>query len=246
LFSSYEDVISNCLWFFSHITNSEDDVIGRIVNSKMVKAFLDYLESAIFTIVTPALRCIGNILSSSNPSHIKMVVEGGGIEKLCKLVTHRKVSIRKEACWSASNLLADDANLVGRAMDVSMFSHLFHIVRMDVNDVKIEAIVCVTNSVLSSTLDQVEILVSLGLFTIFPSLFSEKQSRLVVAGLECLKQLLIRGEQIKERRDDPCNCFLLKMEECGLIPLVEGLQNHESLDVYQKVTQIIDMFFKPE
>ena len=57
------------------------------------------------------------------------------MEKLCGMLSHRKVNIRKEASWCISNLLADDANMVAIAMETPIFTRLFHILRTDILEV---------------------------------------------------------------------------------------------------------------
>lgn len=39
------------------------------------------------------------------------------------------------------------------------------------------------------------------------------------------------------------NPFVLKVEECGLLDKLESLQNHSNQQVYEKVDEIISVFF---
>ena len=51
------------------------------------------------------------------------------------MISHRKVNIRKEACWCISNLLADDANIIAMALETPLFTKLFHILKTDILEV---------------------------------------------------------------------------------------------------------------
>ena len=106
--------------------------------------------------------------------------------------------------------------------------------------------VCITNAILSGTLDQVESFVSMGILTVFPGFLTEKNSKILLGALDCLRELLIKGEQIREQRDEAANPFLIKLEDNGLLPYIENLQHHENIDVYKKISNLIEMFFKHE
>jgi len=241
---SNPDVISNCLWFFANITNCSEEIFDIILNKNLVKLLVKYLEAKDFlNLLTPALRAVGNILSSSKNEHVKLVVDCDVIPKFAALMENRKVNCRRETCWSLSNLIATDANLLAQVMDSTIIHRLFYLIKTDVSEVRQECILCVTNALTAGNNDQVEALVEWGLFYIFPPALTDKSTRCVIAGLDCLSQLLKRGEQIKELRDDEMNPFLLQLENVGLMKVIEVLQGHEAFEVYSRVSVLIDDFF---
>ena len=67
------EVITNCLWFYSHITNTEDEILYKIINPKLTKLFLNFISDTSFSVLTPALRCMGNILSGNQNSYLKVI-----------------------------------------------------------------------------------------------------------------------------------------------------------------------------
>ena len=86
----------------------------------------------------------------------------------------------------------------------------------------------------------------MGILSIFPGLLTEKNSKVLLGAIDCFKELLARGEQIREERDETVNPFLLKLEENGLIPYLENLQHHENIDVYKRISNLIERFFNHE
>ena len=66
------EVITNCLWFYSHITNTEDEILYKIINPKLTKLFLNFITDTGLSVLTPALRCIGNILSGNQNTYLKV------------------------------------------------------------------------------------------------------------------------------------------------------------------------------
>jgi importin subunit alpha-6/7 len=54
---------------------------------------------------TPALRTIGNIVTG-NDEQTDRVIRAGALPLLRQMLFHHKKSLRKEACWSLSNVTA--------------------------------------------------------------------------------------------------------------------------------------------
>jgi hypothetical protein len=57
------------------------------------------------SVVTPALRTIGNVVSGDD-AQTQAVVDAGGLQAVRPLLAHAKKGIRKEACWMLSNVAA--------------------------------------------------------------------------------------------------------------------------------------------
>jgi hypothetical protein len=238
-----EEIVINTLWFFSHVTNTDDVTLNKIINEKMVKLFIYYLDAAYFGIITPALRSLGNVLSSTNPDHLKLALENGALAKLCILLDNRKVAIRRETTWCVSNLLATDPNIFGFVLDTPILSKLYHIIRADVSDVKVEAVHSLANAIEIGTEEQIELLCDNGLLNLFPSIFSDSCVKVVLKGIDLLMHLLEKGEKIMEIKECSVNPILIHLEDKGLIACIEELQNHKAIEVYNKINVLIDRFF---
>lgn len=72
-----------------------------------MKILIQYLGSPLNEEFTPALRAIGNIMSSTNPENIDLFLFESGLSALNHLMTNEQdVQAMKEILWSLSNITA--------------------------------------------------------------------------------------------------------------------------------------------
>ena len=64
--------------------------------------FLGHPQSSV---QTPALRTVGNIVTGDD-AQTQFILNLNAIPALCWLLDHQKKNIRKEACWTISNITA--------------------------------------------------------------------------------------------------------------------------------------------
>ena len=68
IFTEDPDIVSDCLWAFTYITETnDDDQIDFVAKSDLVVRVVELMGSQDLTVFIPALRVIGNILTSSDP-----------------------------------------------------------------------------------------------------------------------------------------------------------------------------------
>lgn len=56
-------------------------------------------------VIHPAVRVVGNV-SASIDEHTQKIIDLGGLPILCSLLTHQANNVKKEACWTLSNITA--------------------------------------------------------------------------------------------------------------------------------------------
>lgn len=61
------------------------------------------------TVLTPALRAVGNIVTG-NDLQTDAVINSGVLDVLGRLLEHSRLSIVKEAAWTVSNITAGEIN----------------------------------------------------------------------------------------------------------------------------------------
>ena len=67
LFTENSDIVSDCLWTLSYMADTNDDVvIDSIAQSDLLAKLCEWLGDREFTIFVPALRAIGNILTTND------------------------------------------------------------------------------------------------------------------------------------------------------------------------------------
>lgn len=59
---------SDCLWAISYILNTNDDnLIDMIATNDIIVKILESMAQTDLSIYMPALRCMGNVLTASDP-----------------------------------------------------------------------------------------------------------------------------------------------------------------------------------
>ena len=55
----------------------------------------------------PSLRTLGNLITGTN-QQTNEVLKAGALDKLFGLLGHENIAVRREACWTLSNITAGD------------------------------------------------------------------------------------------------------------------------------------------
>ena len=101
--------MQDALWALAYLVEQADDnFITQVCQGKdTMKYLIEYLTSPLEEEMVPALRAIGNILSSTTPENIDLFLYEGGLSALDHLmVTDQSVQKMKEILWSCSNITA--------------------------------------------------------------------------------------------------------------------------------------------
>ena len=64
---------------------------------------------------------------------------------------------------------------------------------------------------------------------------------MVLVSLECLDNILKNGEKLKQ--ETGFNKYSEMLEEIGGLDKIEGLQANENENIYEKVVQILEIYF---
>ena len=101
----------NCdlLWALSYITErSLDHIELNQVNCELLVKFMSH---AVISVSLPALRTIGNIISSTE-AFTSVFLSIGILVKMNEMLDHPKKTMRREACWVLSNICAESNSCV--------------------------------------------------------------------------------------------------------------------------------------
>ena len=120
-------------------------------------------EKGLDHVLVPVLRTIGNIISAEDPAIVDVVLNIGAIEPLKTLafkMINKKTSIRKEACWTLSNITAGTTEQVQMAIDSGIFGHDMNQLLEDTDDnhfvLQKETMYIIENLSASSTVEQMK------------------------------------------------------------------------------------------
>jgi importin subunit alpha-6/7 len=235
-----EEVVTDACWALSYVSDGEDARIEEVVKSGAVPLLINMMGSTQkVSIMTPALRTIGNIVSG-NDKCTQHCLDNNLLQVLGKLINHHKKAVRKETCWALSNITAGTQHQITQVANypgilVDLISH----VRDSEWDVKKEAAWAVANMTTTATPEVVCKVVDAKAIEPLVNLLDVKDSKIVTVALEAVESILKTGR--KCGRD-----FAMILEECGGIDMLENLQQHESTKIYEKTLKILETFFSDD
>lgn len=210
--------------------------------SGIAPRLVQLLRHKLATVVTPALRVVGNIVTGSD-HQTQSIIDAGGLDAALPLLTHRKKGIRKEACWMLSNVAAGtrdqlSALLALRPLVDGVLAHL----DADEWDVRKEAIWVVSNIVTGGSHEQiVSFLRNHNVVAPVCSTLDVSESKSLMVALDALEAML----KVSQKTNGLLNVPVL-VDECDGLEKLENLQEHVNEDIYAKAVKIIEEFFGAE
>lgn len=235
-----EEVVTDACWALSYVSDGEDERIEEVVKSGAVPLLINMMGSTQkVSIMTPALRTIGNIVSG-NDKATQHCLDNNLLNVLSKLINHQKKAVRKETCWALSNITAGTQHQIGIVANFpGILTDLISHVRDSEWEVKKEAAWAVANMTTTATPEVVCKVVDAGAIEPLVNLLDVKDAKIITVALEAVESILKTGR--KCGRD-----FALVLEECGGIDMLENLQQHESVKIYEKTLKILETFFSDD
>ena len=82
------------------------------------------------------------------------MIESGALEALNDLIYNKKKTIRKEVCWSLSNITAGSSSQIQQCIDMGIVDKLIQILLNDDQEIKKEAVWAVSNCTASANFHQ--------------------------------------------------------------------------------------------
>ncbi|KAL0716719.1 hypothetical protein Bca4012_066041 [Brassica carinata] len=110
--STDEEVLTDACWALSYLSDGTNDKIQVVIQAGVVPRLVELLEHPSPSVLIPALRTIGNIVTGDD-AQTQCVISHGALLSLLSLLTHNhKKSIKKEACWTISNITAGNRDQI--------------------------------------------------------------------------------------------------------------------------------------
>jgi len=155
-----------------------------------------------------------------------------------------KKSIRKEACWTISNITAGNKQQIQTIIDANIIPHLIQLLSHAEYEIKKEAAWALSNATSGGAPDQIRYLVSQGCIKPLCDLLVVSDVRIVNVALEALENILKVGEA--DAKESGSNQYTAFIDQADGLEKIENLQNHANNEIYKKAVDILETYFAVE
>ena len=195
------------------------------------------------SILTPALRTLGNIVTGTD-EQTQAVIDKGALPSFHKLLTGTsKKNVKKETCWTISNITAGTVQQLQAVIDAGIIPPLIYLLGNAEFEVKKEAAWAISNATTGGQKEQIEKLVSLGCVPPLCQLLDVGDARIILVALEGIENILKAGMREADITGVP-NRFCDVVEECGGLDQLERLQDHSTDSIYERAGELLSTYLE--
>eukprot|EP01116_Phalansterium_solitarium_P008577 TRINITY_DN22508_c0_g1_i1.p1 TRINITY_DN22508_c0_g1~~TRINITY_DN22508_c0_g1_i1.p1 ORF type:complete len:553 (+),score=142.96 TRINITY_DN22508_c0_g1_i1:90-1661(+) len=243
--ASDPEIVVDACWALSYLSDGSNETIQVVINSGVVPKVLEHLKSGSHNVQTPALRTIGNIITGSD-EQTQFVINLGVLPLLSNLLRSARKALRKEAAWTLSNITAGNVAQCQQVIDHGLMAPLIALLQGSEFDVRKEAAYAISNAVLFKQAPQISHIVAAGAVPAMCELLVIKDVKMINIVLEFVDCVLATGLAVTKGMPHKPNPYCTVFEEAGAVELIEELQQHENVEIYEKVVKILETYFAAE
>nr|GME14208.1 importin subunit alpha [Ipomoea batatas] len=242
--SNDEEVLTDACWALSYLSDGPTEKIQAVIEAGVCHRLVELLLHHSPSVLIPALRTVGNIVTG-NDVQTQIIIDHLALPCLRNLLTQNyKKSIKKEACWTISNITAGNKDQIQAVFDAGIVEPLVYLLQNAEFDIKKEAAWAFSNATSGGSPAQIKFLVSQGCIKPLCDLLACPDPRIVTVCLEGLQNILKIGEEEKDA--DGVNKFGQLVEEADGLDKIENLQSHDNHDIYDKAVKILEAYWLDE
>ncbi|KAG1884715.1 ARM repeat-containing protein [Suillus subluteus] len=105
IYSLDDEILIDACWAISYLSDGSNDKIQAVIESAVCQCLVDLLMHSSTSMQMPALHSTGNIVTRDD-LQTQVIIVSGALPALLSLLSSPKEGIRKEACWTISNITA--------------------------------------------------------------------------------------------------------------------------------------------
>ncbi|KAH7866499.1 hypothetical protein Vadar_021214 [Vaccinium darrowii] len=251
--SNDEEVLTDACWALSYLSDGTNDKIQAVIDSGVCPRLVELLLHHSSSVVIPALRTVGNIVTGDD-MQTQCIINHQALPCLMNLLTgNYKKSIKKEACWTISNITAGKKEQIQAVIEANIIGPLVHLLQNAEFEIKKEAAWAISNATSGGSHEQIKYLVSQACIKPLCDLLVCPDPRIITVCLEGLENILKVGEADKnlgrtgdanlyaQMIDDVdvrhCRLVMLPKKSFNsggslLLPLVDSLSSERLLEDY--------------
>ncbi|EEY13930.1 importin subunit alpha-1 [Verticillium alfalfae VaMs.102] len=162
-----------------------------------------------------------------------------------------KDGIRKEACWTISNVTAGNSAQIQSVIDANIIPPLIHLLSNGDLKTRKEACWAISNATSGGLQkpEQIRYLVAQGCIKPLCDLLACPDNKIIQVALDGLENILKVGDLDKQAAGegpDSINRYALFIEECGGMEKIHECQTNANEEIYMKAYNIIEKYFADE
>merc|ERR1719270_3083572 len=163
-----------------------------------------------------------------------------------QLLSHSKKSIRKESCWTISNITAGNRSQIQEVISHGLIPPIIHLLQTADFDIKKEAAWAISNATAGGSPQQIEHLIECGCIKPMCDLLVTSEQRMIGVALDAIENILKVGQQKQQENSLPENPVAVLVEQAEGLQRLEALQEDPNEDVYHKAVRLLETYFPLE
>ncbi|KAF2325110.1 hypothetical protein GH714_022826 [Hevea brasiliensis] len=246
-------MLRNATWTLSNFCRGKPQPLFEqmepMTKSKLIEAgvcprLVELLLHSSPTVLIPALRTVGNIVTGDD-TQTQCIINHQALPWLLNLLIHNyKKSIKKEACWTISNITAGNVNQIQAIIEAGIIAPLVQLLQNAEFEIKKEAAWAISNATSGGSHEQIKFLVNQGCIKPFCDLLICPDPRIVTVCLEGLENILKVGEAEKNLGNTgEANLYAQMIDDAEGLEKIENLQSHDNNDIYEKAVKILETYW---
>jgi hypothetical protein len=241
-----EEILGDACWAISYISDGEDDRIQAVVEAGLVPRLVKLMKSSNQSIVTPALRAVGNIVTGT-AEQTQAALDMGALAAVRDIMeSSSDPSVLKECCWAISNVTAGTPAQIQSVLEIGLCPYLLNLMEEGQFEVRKEVTWTITNAISGGNDEQVKYLMKEGFLKASVDLLPSHDVKVVTLCLEAIQRALKIGDCIMNKTGCDSNPYALALESNGGLECLEDLQNHAHKKIHDMAASLLDTYFEGE
>jgi hypothetical protein len=246
IYSADLDTLVDAAWALSYLSDGSNQHIQAVVEAGVCRRLVDLLTHPSPQVQTPALRCIGNIVTGDD-LQTQVVIASGALPALLPIFRSHREGLRKEACWTVSNVLAGTTKQIQAIIDAGLWPELVVCLTSAEPRTRREACWAVSNATSGASPDQIAYFVDQNTLGPLCAMLTMMDNRIIKVTLEAIENILKNGDLIRIAMGPGAqNPYAAIVEEVGGMVAIHNLQSHDNNEIYTISYRIMETYFGDE
>jgi len=241
------DIIKAVLQIYVYLTCGNIDYLKLVLENVNLAKFTNLLDCSDTEIVSLCIRILGNF--SAGPSTMtNEVLETDCLPKIKSLIS-TKPELLQEICFMISNIAASHILHIGQLIEYGILEDLCKIVISHSCDLKVKNEIAwtLTNACILGEKAQIWKMVEFGILNAICELLNEEnEPEILVILLDAIFHIFMAGEASENEYENNENILVKEFEEIGGTKILESMQYHKNVKVYNMVASIMKRYFDVE